>query len=204
VAQQTRKPEILFLSSTEGLPVLTELATLVTNLPSPDTWAIPHLWNSNLFTPGASFLASLLSKTKRVDFEVILLAPDDQLISRTMPFSAPRDNVLVEAGLCIGRLDPEYAVLVVESHTTPAGETITPKLPTDLDGLVRVDFSLPAGYSNFPSERRIAEIRTALEPVKQYLRTHFQSATKPPPGRSALAVVQSRTNDRFIQPPGGL
>src|SRR5262245_4510048 len=61
------------------------------------------------FELGSATLESLEDQLDRVDFAVLLLAPDDVAISRNEQEAAPRDNVLFELGLFIGRLGRKRA-----------------------------------------------------------------------------------------------
>jgi SAM-dependent methyltransferase len=67
---------------------------------------------------------------------VVVLTADDFITSREEESLAPRDNVLLEAGLFLGRLGLRQVLLVRESGS---------KWPSDLLGVTAKEFSRPGG-----------------------------------------------------------
>ena len=103
-----------------------------------------------------------------MDYGVFILAPDDMLESRDSTFRAPRDNVILELGLFVGRLGRECVFLIV-----PRGIKNL-RLPTDLVGLQ------PATYD----PRHVAwEVRAGLGPacneVRNAIRGRAQRQSHP-------------------------
>jgi predicted nucleotide-binding protein len=82
-----------------------------------------------VFPPGRSYLESLTSGLDDWDFAVFLLTPDDKVISRWFAQPAPRDNIVFEAGLCMGRLGRTRTLLFVPEEPEPL------KLPSDISGI---------------------------------------------------------------------
>jgi len=80
-------------------------------------------------------LDSLMSSADRFDFAVLVLSADDLLVSRGEVQASPRDNVLFELGLFIGRLGRDRTFIVNDRNAPP-------KLPTDLAGITTVTFQL--------------------------------------------------------------
>jgi hypothetical protein len=198
-----KTPKVLFLSSKEALPILEELALLVTSPPD-KPWAISYLWTTDVFEPGKSFLECLLDKAKGMDFAVILVSPDDQANIRGTSCPVPRDNVIFEAGLYIAARGPAAAVLVVESRESANGR-LTPKLPSDLAGIVHFDFILPSGYDALPEAERNNVLRASLNPVKKRIKTHLLSqpiksnvVTLPPSPDLPHEAIGLRTSGRII------
>jgi hypothetical protein len=75
------------------------------------------LWNEGVFRLNASYLESLLRASSFFDFAILVFTPDDLLTSRSQTQSVPRDNVIFEHGLFLGRLGPNRAFIVCEETT---------------------------------------------------------------------------------------
>ena len=79
----------------------------------------------------------------KVDFAVLLLSPDDKVISRDTTSDAPRDNIVFELGLFMGALGHSRTFLVY-----PHGIDI--KIPTDLAGITPLTYE-PSPQCELPS-----------------------------------------------------
>ncbi len=92
------------------------------------------------------------------DFAVLVLGPDDRVISRGDDNLAPRDNVVLELGLFIGAVGRRRVFLVM-----PAGLDV--KIPTDLLGVTPVWYEPDGDPADLPARLRSAcsDIRAALE-----------------------------------------
>jgi len=90
------------------------------------------MWNL-AFEPGAGYLEDLLRWADEVDFAVLILGSDDLTTSRGETASSPRDNVVFEAGLFMGKLGRRRVFLV-----TPASEKL--RLPSDLYGITHLEY----------------------------------------------------------------
>lgn len=86
------------------------------------------LWEDGMFTLGTTFIETLVAALPRFDFAALLLTPDDAVISREERIFGPRDNVIFELGLFMGRLGRERTFIV-----QPRGNVVT--LPSDLAGV---------------------------------------------------------------------
>jgi len=91
------------------------------------------LWTSGVFGPSAVTIEALTSQAEHADFAVIVLGPDDEVISRRKRQNAPRDNVIFELGLFMGALGRERTFMIHE-------EGLKLKIPTDLLGVTRVTY----------------------------------------------------------------
>jgi predicted nucleotide-binding protein len=88
----------------------------------------------------------------------LVLTADDLIVSRGVEAKAPRDNVLIELGLFIGRIGRQRTFLLA-----PREKNI--KIPADLEGVVFATFATP------PDPRRMlsavgpacTEIRGAIK-----------------------------------------
>ena len=92
------KPSLFIGSSTEGL----EFARALRSLLAHD--AEVTLWNEGFFSLGNTFIETLVNSLPRFDFAVLVMTPDDLVNSRNSESLGPRDNVLFELGLFMGRL----------------------------------------------------------------------------------------------------
>jgi hypothetical protein len=93
----------------------------------------PTLWNAGTFELSKTYIESLETELTQADFAILVLGPDDIVVSREEVSLAPRDNFLFELGLFMGRLGRERCYLVHEKERSF-------KLPSDLLGV------RPAGY----------------------------------------------------------
>lgn len=146
------KTVIFVGSSTEALPV----ARTVESLLYRD--AAIQLWTADVFSPGTYPLEALLNELERSDYAIFVLTPDDITISRKKGQPAPRDNVIFEAGLFMGRLGRRRTFLLFD----PEHEL---KLPSDLKGLTL----LPYNHKRFIENQKASlgpaanDIRNALD-----------------------------------------
>lgn len=115
-------PSVFIGSSTEGLDVAREIELQLQND------AITTLWKDGVFGLGSSTLESLMNALDQFDFAVMVLSPDDLLESRNQNYASPRDNIIFELGLFMGRLGRSRAFIVHEQDANL-------KLPTDLAGI---------------------------------------------------------------------
>ena len=114
------KPRIFIGSSKEGLNV----AEFIKNFFSTDYECI--LWNEDVFKENDNFLETLTKSASLFDFGFMVFAADDISVIRHKKFETPRDNVLFEYGLFLGRLGTDRAFII---------QDIAAKLPSDLLGI---------------------------------------------------------------------
>lgn len=121
------RPPVFIGSSTEGLSIAKTLQVLLSH--DCDT----QLWPQGLFAPGRSYLESLVRALPAYDFAVLVVSPDDEGKSRGESSLVPRDNILFELGLFMGRLGRDRAFAVYD-RTRPF------KLPSDFAGIKLIDW----------------------------------------------------------------
>ncbi|WP_299506991.1 TIR domain-containing protein [uncultured Roseobacter sp.] len=94
------------------------------------------VWTDGVFKPGSYFLDSLVQAGDIYDFFVLLALDDDRVVTRGKQHFAPRDNLIFELGLFLGKVRKERVILV-----TDRGRPI--KLPSDIAGIqvLRLDFA---------------------------------------------------------------
>jgi hypothetical protein len=123
----TQLPSVFIGSSTEGHSVAREVELQLV------TYSRISLWSNGIFVLGQGTLESLMNALDDFDFAVMVLSPDDLLETRGQNFASPRDNVLFELGLFMGRLGRERTFILSE-------EGVDLKLPSDLAGIGRATY----------------------------------------------------------------
>jgi hypothetical protein len=111
-------------------------------------------------------IGALENAMKHADFAVLVLTADDVVISPKPGGSTqskkkapvPRDNVLFELGLFMGRLGRGHCYYVREK-----GAAL--RLPSDLLGVIPAEYELPAGIDRTTSDGREA-MRAALQAAR--------------------------------------
>ena len=91
------------------------------------------LWSQGVFGLSGGTLESLVQKLETIDFAALVLTPDDLIESRERERPGPRDNVLLELGMCIGALGRERTFIVHD-------RTEDLKIPSDLAGITAATF----------------------------------------------------------------
>jgi len=97
-----------------------------------------ELWTDDVFKIASYTLVDLESKVEEADFAIAIAHGDDITESREDIWPAPRDNVIFELGLFMGRLGRERAILM-----EPRDEKL--KLPSDYAGVQTVPYHWKPG-----------------------------------------------------------
>lgn len=116
------KPTVFIGSSTEGLEIAQAIGEEI------KSYADTVIWNENVFDYGRGYLEELMCELDKHDFAVLVMSPDDIVESRDNSSAAPRDNVLFEAGLFMGRLGRDRTFIVCDKDKAT-------KLPSDFAGV---------------------------------------------------------------------
>lgn len=120
------KPRVFIGSSSEGLDV----ARYVKDYLSTDFEC--YLWTDDIFQYNESVFETLLKSASLFDFGIMVATKDDFLQSRDTEFETPRDNIVFEYGLFLGRVGAGKAFVIQEEGT---------KLPSDLYGITTPRFT---------------------------------------------------------------
>jgi hypothetical protein len=108
-----RPISVLVASSTEVRIIARDLRTRL-----PEDWSVV-LWDESVIRPGQSVWEGLIDVCRAIDVAVLLLTADDVLEQRGRRQAVPRDNLIFEAGLCMGLLGPERTLLVQQLDLGP-------------------------------------------------------------------------------------
>ncbi|MGZ0175118.1 MAG: TIR domain-containing protein [Planctomycetales bacterium] len=129
------RPSLFIGSSAEGLPVAEAIQQNF------DRVCETVIWSQGVFGLGDGTLETLVETLPNFDFSILVLTPDDLTESRDNLQQTPRDNVLLELGLCIGFLGRKRTFAVYD-------RTSGLKLPSDLAGVTIADYQ-PQSTGNF-------------------------------------------------------
>lgn len=121
------KPRIFIGSSSEGLKVAERVKAFF----EPDYDC--YLWTDDIFKNNMSFLETLMKSASLFDFGLMVFSADDESKVRDKFFETPRDNVLFEYGLFLGRMGVNRAFIVAEKEA---------KIPSDLFGITQTRYEV--------------------------------------------------------------
>lgn len=124
---------VFIISSVEALPV----ARIVQNAFAHDKF-ITTVWTDGVFKIANYALQSLEDEVETSDFAIAIAHADDVTECRGKDWPSPRDNVIFELGLFMGRLGKERAILM-----EPRDDGV--KLPSDLAGITTVPYRYEPG-----------------------------------------------------------
>lgn len=123
------KLPIMFVgSSVEGLPIAQLLERELKHVD-----VVVRVWSRGVFGPSGVPIDDLLAQVQEADFAVFVFGPDDRVASRNEEHRAPRDNVVFEMGLFMGRLGRERVFMLQEQHSDL-------KIPSDLLGITPLTY----------------------------------------------------------------
>jgi CRP/FNR family transcriptional regulator, cyclic AMP receptor protein len=132
-ARYPEKIRVFIISSAESMAV----ARAVQNAFAYDPFTTT-VWTDGVFKVSNYALQSLEDEVDKSDFAIAIAHADDLTDSRGKQWPAPRDNVIFELGLFMGRLGKERAILM---EPRDAGV----KLPSDLAGITTVPYRYVKG-----------------------------------------------------------
>jgi predicted nucleotide-binding protein len=139
-------------SSSEGLKIAEQVQYDL------HSFTAPRIWSQGVFGLGTSTLDALLAELRQHDFAVLILSPDDLIVSRDVTRPSPRDNVVFELGLFMGRLGPKRTFLLYD-------KSVDLKLLSDLAGITKATYDGEWAKVDLP-----AAIGTACNPIRHAIR----------------------------------
>ena len=146
------KPSIFVGSSKEGLEIGRAIGVQL------DDDAEVTVWSEGAFAPGLGTIESLMSALDRFRFAALVLTPDDLLKTRGVQSFSPRDNVMFELGLFMGRLGRSRTFIVCSNSDNF-------KIPSDLAGFTILRFNANRSDGNL-----LAALGPACFFIRQALR----------------------------------
>lgn len=123
------QPKVFIISSVEGIKIAREVESLLQHDP-----VYAKVWEHGTFSASKFAIESLEEELEDCDFAIAIGQPDDEVLSRGESQNAPRDNVIFELGLFVGRLGRLRSILL-----EPRGEEV--RLPSDLKGLTTIRYA---------------------------------------------------------------
>jgi predicted nucleotide-binding protein with TIR-like domain len=166
------RPSLFIGSSTEGL----EFARAARGLLNQDVEIT--LWNEGFFQLGATFIETLINGLPGFDFAILVVTPDDFVRIREVEGFGPRDNVIFELGLFMGRLGRPRTFLLHQAGAV--------RIPTDLSGMAAATYDWPRADNNHQ-----AAIAAACDMIRNAIRGLGESEAKV--GRN-IQRLESRQN----------
>jgi CRP/FNR family cyclic AMP-dependent transcriptional regulator len=122
------KTRVFLISSIEALPI----ARAVHNAFAYDDFdVIP--WQEGVFKATSYTLKTLEDEVDKADFAIAIAHADDIVEYRETDWPTPRDNVIFELGLFMGRLGTDRAILL-----EPRNNKV--RLPSDLAGVTTITY----------------------------------------------------------------
>ena len=107
------KPRVFIGSSSEGGEVSHVLESLLSEI------AVVQVW-TQAFNLGDVTLDTLNRELARSDYAVLVSTSDDKVRSRGKESAVPRDNIIFEVGLFMGRLGPHRTFVVCDRGAASA------------------------------------------------------------------------------------
>lgn len=133
VGQHRDRIRVFIICSVEALAV----GRIIENAFAHDDFVV-RLWSNDVFKVASYALESLETEVDDSDFAIAIAHSDDVTLFRDQDWPAPRDNVVFELGLFMGRLGRKRAILM-----EPREDKV--KLPSDLSGITTIPYSHEAG-----------------------------------------------------------
>jgi CRP/FNR family transcriptional regulator, cyclic AMP receptor protein len=146
VGKHREEVKVFIISSAEALPV----AQIIQSALAHD--ALVTLWTDGVFRATSYAIEALENAVDDTDFAIAVAHSDDLTLFRGIEWPTPRDNVVFELGLFMGRLGRKRAILM-----EPREDKL--KLPSDLSGITTIPYSYEAGRN---AKARMAPACNAL------------------------------------------
>jgi hypothetical protein len=143
-----RRASLFIGSSSEGLGVAQKIRSQL------KSDAEITIWHEGVFGLGEGTLEGLVDAVSMFDFAILILTPDDLTKSRGRSLQSPRDNVLFECGLFMGRLGRHRTFIVYDSDAPI-------KLPSDLAGVTVATYR-----GNRRDNNVLAAVGEACDPIR--------------------------------------
>jgi CRP/FNR family transcriptional regulator, cyclic AMP receptor protein len=153
IGEYREKIRVFIISSAEALPI----ARAVQNALQHDPFTTV-IWTDGVFRVANYTLQSLEDEVDKSDFAIAIAHTDDLTLMRGQNWPTPRDNVIFELGLFMGRLGRSRAILM-----EPREDKV--KLPSDLSGITTISYRFGDGPD------AAALIAPACNQLRDYIET---------------------------------
>lgn len=144
---------VFIISSVEALPIARAIQEAFEYDPFTCT-----VWTDGTFRVTSYTVEALEAQIENSDFAIAIAHGDDTASTRGQAWPVPRDNVIFELGMFMGRLGRSRAILM-----EPREEQV--KLPSDLAGIVTIPYRFEAGQ----------DVAALLAPACNRLRAHINA-----------------------------
>lgn len=148
------RPKVFVICSTEALPIAQAIQFAFQYEEADFT-----IWSDEVFRASQYPIEALEQVLEESDFAIAIASPDDLVSVRNSQVMQPRDNVLVELGMSIGKLGRLRSMILV-----PRGEDV--KLPSDFKGLT------PITYQDGDPSKLSQLIGPACHQIRTTIRDH--------------------------------
>lgn len=156
------KPLIFVASSSEQLPVARAIRE---QLAEPKEWEV-RVWDSQ-FAFSDAYIESLEKALDAADFAVVVMTGDDVAVVREGRVVLPRDNVIFELGLFIGRLGRDRCAFFVD-HASGT------QIASDLSGVKAAEYWPPERMERGVRPGLAERVRSLKKQLRELLARHGQ------------------------------
>jgi hypothetical protein len=143
------------------------------------------LWRDGTVGVGDVTVDALLNALPRFDFAVLVLSPDDVTTSRASTSASPRDNVIFELGLFMGKLGRTRTFMVRPRDTQV-------KLPSDVAGVTAALYDWPRQDGN-----QRGAVGPACDDIRQAVRTLGLAEHRVSAELEAVRTVQEQQREKI-------
>jgi hypothetical protein len=155
-----QKPKVFIGSTKEAIKFAEAIKSKLQDIAAVTVW-------EEIFNPGRATLEDLIESLPKYDFAVLILTNDDITESRGVSAGSPRDNIIFELGLFMGRIGRLRTFFL-------CGEGDNLKIPSDLKGITYIPF-------DSTSNDEASAVADACKRIRQQIRNLgvfklFQSA----------------------------
>lgn len=118
------------------------------------------VWSQGIFKLSNNYLEDLIKSLELFDFAILVYSPDDKATIRNRDLTIPRDNVVFETGLFMGRLGKERVYFLRPKNVSDF------HILSDLSGI---------SFGTYDSERSDKNFRSAVGPFCNEVRERINS-----------------------------
>lgn len=122
------KTRLIIFSSLETL----QIANAIQRNLYPKDFSV-KVWTNGFFKLSKTYISNFLDIKSDYDYAIVLCSADDKIKRRNKYIYIPRDNVILELGMCINAFSPNRVIIVKKDNAT---------LPTDLAGIQPIPYNI--------------------------------------------------------------